>query len=101
VSCYKQKSELLRLCDNNNQRSERKLSPNEVFTDCQPQYPDLQAHFKPVFISVQTPFETIRYAPALTRRTHGFYSLIEEIVEGFVEDFGERKRLKQEGWFAH
>ena len=60
---------------------------NGVFTDCQPQYPDFQGYFNSGFIGVQGLFAAIRQLSDLTRRTHGFYSVIEEIVEGFVEGF--------------
>jgi hypothetical protein len=32
-------------------------------------------------------FGTTRHLPALIRRAHSAYSVIEEFVEGFVEDF--------------
>jgi hypothetical protein len=60
---------------------------NEVFTDYQPQYPDLQDYFNADFTRVQAVFNTIRQLPDLTRHLPGYYSLIEEIVEGFVVGF--------------
>jgi hypothetical protein len=36
---------------------------------------------------VQEVFATTRHAPALTRHVHPAYSVIEEFVEGFVEEF--------------
>jgi hypothetical protein len=62
---------------------------NEVFTDCQPQYPDLQGYFNADFTEVQEVFNTIRQLPDLTRHLPVSYSVIEEIVEGFVEGFFE------------
>ena len=58
-----------------------------VFTDYQPQYPDLQGDFNADFTRVQAVFNTIRQLSDLTRHLHAFYSVIEEIVEGFVEGF--------------
>jgi hypothetical protein len=40
-----------------------------------------------VFTRVQEVFVTTRHLPDLTRRTPCFYSVVEEIVEGFVEGF--------------
>jgi hypothetical protein len=60
---------------------------NEVFTDCQPQYPDLQSHFNADFTRPQKVSDTIRQLPDLTRHIPVAYSVIEEIVEGFVEGF--------------
>jgi hypothetical protein len=60
---------------------------NEVFTDYQPQYPDLQAHLNAVFSGLQEVFTTIRQLPDLTPHLPVAYSVIEEIVEGFVEGF--------------
>jgi hypothetical protein len=57
---------------------------NEVFTDHQPQHPDLQEHFNAGFTGVQAPFTTTRRTPALSRHAPTFYSAIEEIVEGFL-----------------
>lgn len=45
--------------------------------------PDLQAHFNAVFTGVQEVSNTIRSLPVLSRHAPGFYSAIEEIVEGF------------------
>jgi hypothetical protein len=58
---------------------------NAVFTDCQPQYPDLQGDFNADFTGLQEVSDTIRRLPDLTRHVHSAYSVIEEIVEGFVE----------------
>ena len=60
---------------------------NAVFPDCQPQYPDLQGYFNSDFTGVQALFGTIRHVPDLTRHLPAAYSVIEEIVEGFVEGF--------------
>ncbi len=60
---------------------------NGVFTDCQPQYPDLQGYFNTGFRVIQAVFNTTRPLPDLTRHIHPYYSVIEEIVEGFVEGF--------------
>ena len=58
-----------------------------VFTDRQPQYPDLQGYFTVDFTRVQALFHTICQLSDLTRQLPGFYPVIEEIVEGFVEGF--------------
>jgi hypothetical protein len=60
---------------------------NEVFTGCQPQYPDLQGYFNIDPKGFQAVFGTTRHLPALTRNAHPAYSVVEEIVEGFVEGF--------------
>jgi hypothetical protein len=60
---------------------------NGAFTDCQPQYPDLQGHFNIGFTELQSLSDTVRHMPNLTRRTPTTYSVIEEIIEGFVEGF--------------
>jgi hypothetical protein len=60
---------------------------NEVFTDDQPQYPDLRGNINAVFTGVQEVSVTIRALPDLTRQSPVAYSVIEEFVEGFVEDF--------------
>jgi len=60
---------------------------NEVFTDGQPQYPDLQGHFNFDSKGLQAVSGTTRHLPALTRHAPGACSVIEEIVEGFVEGF--------------
>jgi hypothetical protein len=52
---------------------------------CQPQYPDLQGKFIIDFTGLQEVFGTARHLPDLTRHVHAAYSVIEEIVEGFVE----------------
>jgi hypothetical protein len=51
------------------------------------QYPDLQGYFNIDFTGLQELSGTIRHIPALTRHLHPAYSVIEEIVEGFVEGF--------------
>src|ERR1035438_5053395 len=61
---------------------------NDVFTDYQPQYPDLQGDFNFDFTGVQAVFNTIRQLPDLIRHLPAYYSVIEEIVEGFVEGYG-------------
>jgi hypothetical protein len=58
---------------------------NEFFTDNQPQYPDLLSNLKVDFTGPQAVFCTIRQLPDLTRNLPALYSVIEEIVEGFVE----------------
>ena len=65
----------------------RRSESNEVFTDHQPQNPELRGYFTAVFTGVQEVIYTIRQQSDLTRRTPRFYSVIEEIVEGFVEGF--------------
>ena len=60
---------------------------NGVFTECQPQYPDLQGDFNTGFTGVQAHFDTIRLNPPPTRHAPAAYPVIEEIVEGFVEGF--------------
>src|ERR1035437_892059 len=60
---------------------------NGVFTDCQPQYPDLQGHFNIDSKGLQEIFGTTRHLPDLTRHIPAAYTVIEEIVEGFVEGF--------------
>ncbi len=60
---------------------------NDVFTDHQPQYPDLQAHFDIDSKGVQAVFITAHHIPALTRHMPAAYSVIEEIVESFIEGF--------------
>ena len=65
---------------------------NGVFTDYQPQCTDLQGDLNSNFTGLQWVFGTTRRLPALTRRLATAYSLIEEIVGGFVEDYGERRR---------
>jgi hypothetical protein len=62
---------------------------NEVFTDGQPQYPDLQGHFNFDSKGLQAVSGTPRHLPALTRHAPGACPVIEEIVEGFVEGFGD------------
>jgi len=58
-----------------------------AFSGNQPAYPDLQGHFNPYFTGLQAVFGTIRPPSGLSRHTHGFNTIIEEIVEGFVEGF--------------
>jgi hypothetical protein len=58
---------------------------NGAFTDNQPQYPDFERNFTPDFTRLQASFTTTPHAPDLTCHAHGYYSVIEEIVEGFVE----------------
>jgi hypothetical protein len=68
---------------------------NDVFSGCQPQYPDLQGYFNIDFTGLQALFGTTRHTPDLTRHLHPAYSVIEEIVEGFVEKFfGRLKNTK-------
>jgi hypothetical protein len=61
------------------------LESNDTFNDCQPQYPNLRGYFNSDSKGVQAVFVTTRHLPALTRHAHPAYSVIEEIVEGFVE----------------
>ena len=58
-----------------------------VFTDRQPQYPDLQGYFTVDFTRVQALFNTICQLSDLTHQLPAFYTVIEEFVEGFVEGF--------------
>jgi hypothetical protein len=58
---------------------------NGAFTDCQPQYPDLQGYFNTGFTGVQALSDTIRFNSSPTRHAPTAYTVIEEIVEGFVE----------------
>ena len=60
---------------------------NGAFTDCQPQYRDLQGYFNIGFTAFQALFDTIRLNPSHTRHLPAACSVIEEIVEGFVEGF--------------
>jgi len=60
---------------------------NEVFTDDEPQYPDLPGDINTVFKGVREVSATIRALPGLTRQSPVAYSVIEEIIEGFVEGF--------------
>ncbi|MGA3283420.1 MAG: hypothetical protein ABSD57_03030 [Verrucomicrobiota bacterium] len=66
---------------------------NGVFTDYQPQYPDLQGDFNADFTGLQEVSDTIRQLPDLTHHLPAYYSVIEEIVEGFVEGFLGRGKL--------
>ena len=61
------------------------MESNGVFTDCQPQYPDSQGDFNADFTGLQEVSDPIRQLPDLTRHLTAYYSVIEEIVEGFVE----------------
>jgi len=65
----------------------RRSESNEVFTDYQPQYPDLQGYFTADFTGVQAVYGAIGTLPDLTRHIPTANSVIEEIVEGFVEAF--------------
>ena len=65
------------------------MESNEVFTDYQPQYPDLLGNINAVFKGVQHVSVTIRTLPDLTRQSPVAYSVIEAIVEGFVEGFAD------------
>jgi hypothetical protein len=58
---------------------------NGVFVGCQPQYPDLKGNCSIDSKGLQEVFGTTRRLPALTRHAHPAYSVVEEIVEGFVE----------------
>src|ERR1039457_1883262 len=60
---------------------------NGVFTDYQPQYPDLQGHSSIDSKGLQAVFGITRHLPDLTRHIPVAHSVIEEIVEGFVEGF--------------
>ena len=60
---------------------------NDVFTDNQPQYPDLQSNFDIDSKGLQAVSSTTRHLPDLTRHLHPAHPVIEEIVEGFVESF--------------
>jgi len=63
------------------------LESEEVFTGCQPQYPDLKMNFTLDFKGPQAAFDTTRHAPALIRHLPAADTVIEEIVESFVEGF--------------
>jgi hypothetical protein len=63
------------------------VASNAVFTGCQPQYPDLQGNFNIDSKGLQVLFGITRRLPALTRHAPVACSVIEEFVEGFVEDF--------------
>ena len=65
----------------------RESESNGAFTDYQPRYPNLQGDFNAGFTGVQEVSNTIGPLPDLTRHLHPAYSIIEEIVEGFVEGF--------------
>jgi len=65
----------------------RRSESDDVFSGCQPQYPDLQGYFNIGFTGVQALLDTIQLNPAHTRHTPAAYPVIEEIVEGFVEGF--------------
>jgi hypothetical protein len=60
---------------------------NDTFTGCQPQYPDLQWNFNIDSKWLHAVFDTTRHLPDLTRHAYPAHSVIEEIVEGFVEGF--------------
>ena len=66
-------------------KARRRSESDDVFTGCQPQYPDLQGYFNIDSKGLQAVFGTTRHLPALTLYPHRAYSVIEE----FVEDFGE------------
>jgi hypothetical protein len=51
-----------------------------------------KSQFNADFTGVQAVSDTIRPLPALTRHVHPYYSVIEEIVEGFVEGFETKQR---------
>jgi len=51
------------------------LESSDVFTNNQPQYPDLQGYFNADFTVVQEIFNTTRSLPHLTRRLHDYYSV--------------------------
>jgi hypothetical protein len=59
----------------------------EVLSGCQPQYPNLQGYFSFDYAGVHVDFSTTRHLPDLTRYKPAAYSVIEEIVEGFIEGF--------------
>jgi hypothetical protein len=68
-------------------RRRRGSESNGVFTNCQPQYPDLLGYFNLDSTGVQGPFDTTRHLPDVPRHIHPAYSVIEEIVEEIVEGF--------------
>ena len=72
-----------------NKRSDRQWrrssESNNDFTDYQPQYPDLQGDFNASYSRLQEVFSTTGSLPDLTRHLPTYYSVIEEIIEGFVE----------------
>ncbi|MGD0351850.1 MAG: hypothetical protein ABSB84_16265 [Verrucomicrobiota bacterium] len=77
----------MKLNKRSNRQWRRGSESNEVFTDNQPQYPDLQGDFNADYTGLQEVSDTIRQLPDLTRHLPAYYSVIEEIVEGFVEGF--------------
>jgi hypothetical protein len=52
------------------------LESNEVFIDCQPQYPDLQGDFNADFTGLQEVSDTIRHLPYLTCYLPVYYTVI-------------------------
>jgi hypothetical protein len=60
---------------------------NDISNGCQPQYPDVQGYFNIDSKGLQAVFGITRHLTALTCHAHPAYSVIEEIVEGFVEGF--------------
>ena len=60
---------------------------NEVFPGNQPQHLDFLRCLNAGFIGAQAIFNTARHLPYLKRHLFPLYSIIEEIVEGFVERF--------------
>src|ERR1019366_9608253 len=78
---------LLSASTSNAESWRRGSESNGVFTDYQPQYPDLQGHSSIDSKGLQAVFGTTRHLPDLTRHIPVAHSVIEEIVEGFVEGF--------------
>jgi hypothetical protein len=76
----------------------RGAESNDVFTGCQPQYPDLQGYFSIDYKRLQADLVTTRHLPALTPRAHAAYSVIEEFVEGFVEGFRVEQAHIDQRW---
>jgi hypothetical protein len=63
---------------------EARVGIDDVFTGCQPQYPNLQGHFDIDSKGLQAVSVTTRHLPVLTRHAPATRTVIEEIVEGFV-----------------
>jgi hypothetical protein len=63
--------------------------PKSDFVFARSRYPDFQGDFNARFPSIQAPFFTIHIFPVPARHSPGYHSVIEEIVEGFVEDFSQ------------
>jgi hypothetical protein len=74
--------------------SRRGSESDDAFTGCQPQYPDLQGCFNIDSTGLQEVFSTTRHLPDLTRHIHNAYSVIEEFVEGFLNEITSQKKKR-------